>query len=347
MNTVDMKDLRVLFVGHLPVHMDPMVKGLSRLCTIETLSWRPTPILARGSSLLIVPLLILRILYRSLIGDPDLIFAQYAFPDGFSSTVASKLLGTPCTIQVIGSDILVAARGMKRRLIGWAVSRASGVICVSHELEALVRDMGAANTVVVPSPLDLSDLPQPIDMKRIEKRLITVAMLTKLKGLDVLLKAVHSIPDVELLVVGDGPERANLERLAKSLELRDKVKFLGEVPHSEVWRHMLSSSVFVLPSLSEGLPRALLEAMACGLFIVASEVGGIPEVMRNGWNGILVEPRNPEVLREAIEKAIADKEKIRIVGERNRLEVQAFDLEKVAERQFRFLASLLPKRKGD
>ena len=344
---MDMKGLRVLLVGHLPVHLDPIERGLRRHCEVETLFWKEIPVFTGGSSLIIVPLLLLRILFRSVLKRPDVIFAQYAFPDGFSSAVASWLLGTPCAIQVIGSDILVAARGMKRRLIGWAVSGASGVVCVSHQLEALVRDMGAANTVVIPSPLDLSDLPQLIDVKRVENRLITVAMLTKLKGLDVLLKALHSIPEVELLMIGDGPERANLEKLAKSLELGGKVKFLGQVPHSEVWRHMLSSSVFVLPSLSEGLPRALLEAMACGLFIIASDVGGIPEVMRNGWNGTLVEPRNPEALREAIEKAIADREKIRIVGERNRLEVQAFVLEKVAERQFRFLASLLPERDGD
>jgi len=344
---MEMRNLRILLVGHLPMHLDPLARGLRAFCEIETLSWKPIPIFGRGSSLLIVPLLILHILFRSVVRGVDVIFAQYAFPDGFSSTLASRLLGIPSAIQVIGSDILVAAKGVKRRMIGWAVSRASGVICVSRQLEALVRDMGAVNTAVIPSPLDFSDLPQPMEVKRVENRLITVAMLTKVKGLDVLLRALYSIPEIELLVVGNGPERTNLERLAKGLELRGKVRFLGEVPHSEVWRHLLSSSVFVLPSLSEGLPRALLEAMACGLFIIASEVGGIPEVVRNGWNGTLVEPRNTEALREAIEKAMADREKIRIVGERNRLEVQAFDLEKVAERQFRFLVSLLPEREGD
>lgn len=338
-----MKTLRLLLVGHLPEHLDPLVRGLGELCEVETLSWKPISIFTKGSSLLIVPLLVLRIIFRSILRGVDVIFAQYAFPDGFSSTVASRLLGVPSAIQVIGSDILVAAKGAKRRIIGWGVSRASGIICVSHELEASVLEMGAINTVVIPSPLDLADLPKSLDVKRVEGRLITVAMLTRLKGLDVLLEALHTIPHVELLVLGDGPERVNLERLAEGLGL-DNVKFLGKVPHEHVWRHLISSSIFVLPSLSEGLPRALLEAMACGLFIIASNVGGIPDVVRDGWNGILVHPNNPKALREAIESAMSDKRMIEIVGERNRLKAEAFTLEKVAERQFRFIESLLAKK---
>jgi len=339
-----MKNMRILLVGHLPLHLDPLARGLREYCEIDNLSWKPIPMFTKGSAFFIVPLLMLRILFRSVLRGVDVIFAQYAFPDGFSSTLASRLLGIPSAIQVIGSDILVAAKGVKRRMIEWAVSRASGIVCVSRELEASVRDMGATNTVVIPSPLDLSDLPKSVDVKRVERRLITVAMLTKVKGLDVLLKALHTMPEVELLIIGDGPERVNLERLAESLRLRGSVKFLGKVPHEEVWRRLLSSSIFVLPSLSEGLPRALLEAMACGLFIVASKVGGVPEVVRDGWNGILVDPNNPKALREAIEKAMADRRTAEIVGERNRLEAQAFTLEKVAEKQFRFLESLLAKK---
>jgi len=338
-----MKTLRLLLVGHLPEHLDPLVRGLREFCEVETLTWKPISIFTKGSSILIVPLLILRILLRSVLRGVDAIFAQYAFPDGFSSTVASRLLGVPSAIQVIGSDILVAAKGAKRRIISWGVSRASGIICVSHELEASVREMGAINTVVIPSPLDLADLPKSLDVKRVEGGLITVAMLTRLKGLNVLLEALRTIPHVELLVLGDGPERVNLEGLAESLGL-DNVKFLGKVPHEQVWRHLLSSSIFVLPSLSEGLPRALLEAMACGLFIIASNVGGIPDVVRDGWNGILVDPNNPKALREAIERAMRDKRMTEIVGERNRLEVEAFTLEKVAERQFRFIESVLTKK---
>lgn len=340
MCTMDMKGLRILLVGHLSVHLDPMERGLRRHCEVETLSWKQVPLFTRGSSLVIVPLLVLRILFQSMLKRTDVILAQYAFPDGFSSTLASRLLKVPSVMQVIGSDILIAAKGVKRRLISWAVSRASGVICVSQELEASVRNMGAENTIVIPSPLDLVDLPQRADVKKIDRRLITVAMLTKVKGLDILLKALENIVDVEVLIVGGGPEEANLRRMAENSGLKDKVRFVGIVPHKEVWSHLLSSSIFVLPSLSEGVPRALLEAMACGLFIIATNVGGIPDVVKDGWNGILVEPNNPSVLREAIDTALSDARFVNAVGERNKSEARKYDLETLAEKQFQFLKSI-------
>jgi glycosyltransferase involved in cell wall biosynthesis len=335
-----LRDLRILLVGHLPVHLGSLEKGLREFCDLELVHWAPIRFFSKGTSVFVVPLLIVRILFRSIRGT-DLILAQYAFPDGFSSVVASKLTGVPSVIQVIGSDILIAARGLKRNLVGWTVSRASGVICVSSELENCVRGMGAKNTIIVPSPLDLSDMPKSGHIKRPDRSLITVASLTKIKGLDVLLRALQSLTDFQLLIVGDGPERPSLERLVENLRLQDKVRFLGQVPHERLWEHLLSSSVFILPSLSEGLPRALLEAMACGLFIVASRVGGIPEAVRNGWNGILVPPNDPEALREGIERALADRKWAETVGERNRLEAQRFALGRVAERQFQFLSSIV------
>jgi len=339
-----MRNLHVLLVGHLSVHLNPLERGLSQFCDLKVVRWKPVSVFKKGTSIVVVPVLILRILLRLLSGT-DLILAQYAFPDGFSSVVASKLTGVPSVIQVVGSDVLIAARGVKGRLIGWAVSRASGVICVSHELEDSVRSMGAKNTVTVPSPLDLSDMPKSTDVRRLDRRLITVATLTKVKGLDTLLRALQDMKDFELLVVGDGPERISLERLAESLGLRDKVKFLGEVPHEEVWEHLFSSSIFVLPSLSEGMPRAMLEAMACGLFVIASRVGGIPEAIRDGWNGVLVSPQDSQALKKAIARALAEKQWVETVGERNKLEAQRFTLDKVAERQFQFLSSIVLQRK--
>lgn len=339
--TMDMTELRVLLVGHLPVHVDPLAKGLRQLCEVETLLWKPLRILGKGSSLFIVPLLIVRILIRSALKKTDLIFAQYAYPDGFSSTIAAKLLNLPSAIQVIGSDILIAAKGLKRRLIGWTVSNSSGVICVSRELEAAVREMGASNTTVIPSPLDLSDFPHNIDVERVQRRMITVATLTKIKGLDILLKALEGANDFELLIVGDGFERGNLENLARSLGIQYKVKFLGKVPHEEVWRHLLSSSLFILPSRSEGLPRALLEAMACGLFIIATKVGGVPDAVKDGWNGILVEPENPDALRGAISRALSDQSLVKTTFERNRSESHKYHLETIAERQLQFLKPMV------
>jgi len=187
--------LRILLVGHLPVHLNPLERGLSQSCDLKVVRWKPVSVFKKGTSVVAVPVLILRILIKSLFGT-DLILAQYAFPDGFSSVVASKLAGVPSVIQVVGSDVLIAARDLKRRFIGWGVSKASGIICVSRELEDSVRSMGAKNTITIPSPLDLSDMPKNMDVRRLDRRLITVAALTKVKGLDTLLRALQDMKDL-------------------------------------------------------------------------------------------------------------------------------------------------------
>jgi len=337
--------MRVLVVGHLPVHLGPLARGLSEHCEVDILSWKPMRLFNKGSALLIVPLLVLCIIFRSMQKGIDLTLAQYAFPDGFSSTLASKILGVPSVVQVIGSDVLIGARGIKKRLVGWTVSKASGVMCVSRNLEEVVQEMGAKKTVVLPSPLDISDLPKDIDARRVDKRLITIATLTRIKGIETLLKALQDITDAELVVVGDGPERENLEKLASDLKLENRVRFVGQVPHDQIWKHLFSSSIFVLPSLSEGLPRALLEAMACGLFVIASKVGGIPEVIKDGWNGILVSPHDPKALKDAIVRSLGDRKLVETTGERNKLEAQRFILDRVAERQFLFLSSIVLQRR--
>jgi glycosyltransferase involved in cell wall biosynthesis len=84
--------------------------------------------------------------------------------------------------------------------------------------------------------------------------------------------------------------------------------------------------------------------MACGLFVVASRVGGVPEAIRDGWNGILVNPRDPQALKEAITRSLADRELVKTVGERNKLEAQKYLLEKIAEKQFQFLSQMVLRK---
>jgi glycosyltransferase involved in cell wall biosynthesis len=110
--------------------------------------------------------------------------------------------------------------------------------------------------------------------------------------------------DFRVELVGDGPERAALEAHAASLGLSDRVRFLGERP--DVDRLLPTMDVFVLSSREEGIPNALLEAMAAGRPSVATAVGGTPEVMRDGETGWIVPPRSPERLAAALEQALDD-----------------------------------------
>jgi glycosyltransferase involved in cell wall biosynthesis len=131
---------------------------------------------------------------------------------------------------------------------------------------------------------------------------IAVANLRIEKGHDTLLAAATRVlaerPDIEFVLVGDGVERARLERQAADRGLSRAVQFLGE--RGDVADLLSSSDLFVLPSRSEACPNSVLEAMAAGLPIIATRVGGIPELISHGTDGVLVDADRPDVLAEAI-----------------------------------------------
>ncbi len=147
---------------------------------------------------------------------------------------------------------------------------------------------------------------------------IIVARIDGRKGHQTLLQALRLCHDrgrnvVHLLVVGDGRERENVERLAATLALgRDAVTFMGS--RTDIDTLLAAADFFVLPSDTEGLPLSILEAMAHGLPIVASEVGGIPEVVGNGREALLVPPGDAHALVDAIERLCADPELTRALG---------------------------------
>jgi len=144
-----------------------------------------------------------------------------------------------------------------------------------------------------------------------ERVLLYLARLEPIKGVDILVRAVARLnrKDWFLLLVGpvERPEYVKyLKNLAEKLGIREKVCIVGSVPHN-VGSFLYSASyVYILPSLFEGLPASILEAMACKTPVIASGVGGIPEVIANGYNGILVEPNSPRRLSEVIENLLED-----------------------------------------
>jgi len=127
----------------------------------------------------------------------------------------------------------------------------------------------------------------------------------------VLLRAFAQIgdkePELRLVLAGDGPLRPQLEDLATALGIGDKVEFLGQQGRSQVAKLLAGCEVFVLPSRSEPFGIAIIEALACKKAVVATAVGGIPEIIENGKNGILVEPDNPKALAEALIAVLNDR----------------------------------------
>ena len=146
------------------------------------------------------------------------------------------------------------------------------------------------------------------------KRVITVSRLVKKNGIEDLIKSIHllitsyQLP-VTINIIGDGKLRSKLEDLVKKLKLEDQVKFLGNIPNQEVYSYLADADVFVRPSLSEGLGNAFLEAMAVGVPVIGTKVGGIPDFLADGETGWFCEVKNPGSIAEKIKYVLDEKNK--------------------------------------
>ncbi len=182
-------------------------------------------------------------------------------------------------------------------------------------------------TVSIHNGVDLAEL-EPPDQKTPEEArpyILCVAAHNEKKGLDVLLRAFASIANLhrqlKLVLVGDGPLRKELQDLATSLELNGQVSFAGSRDRTDVAGFLHGCEVFVLPSRSEPFGIAIIEAMACGKPVVATKTGGIPEIIENGHDGLLVEPDNAAELADAIQRLMNGPNLRRTIGVKGRAKV--------------------------
>jgi glycosyltransferase involved in cell wall biosynthesis len=174
----------------------------------------------------------------------------------------------------------------------------------------------------IPNGIDVARF-HPLDVTRPLRRLVTVARLRPEKGHDTLLEAavriVEVFPDVRLTIVGDGPLRADLEARVAGLGLEGRVRLAGH--QEDVAAELREHDVFVLPSRSEAFPNSVIEAMATGLPVVASAVGGIPELVDHGRNGLLVPPGQSGELAEAVIGLLRRPSFARALGRKARVDV--------------------------
>lgn len=134
-----------------------------------------------------------------------------------------------------------------------------------------------------------------------KRYLLSIGRLVPWKGFDVLIEAMAELPqEFKLIIIGGGPEKERLENGVKKLKLENRVKLTGTISKEKVYDYFLRAKVFALNTGYEGLPHVILEAMACGVPIITTNIGGNPELIENGCNGILVEYNNKEQIKEAI-----------------------------------------------
>ena len=137
--------------------------------------------------------------------------------------------------------------------------------------------------------------------------------------------------EARLIVVGDGKERQDLENLTKALSLGDSVTFVGRVPNEKVPEYMAAADIFVLPSLSEGLPVVILEAMASGLPLISTKITGLPEIIHEGENGFLVQPKNPVEITQKLILLLSDDEQRKRLSENSRVRAKDYTWDEVLD----------------
>ncbi len=244
-------------------------------------------------------------------GEFDLIDAHYFYPDGVVAALLGRAFGKPVTITARGTDLsLLPQYALPRRQIKWAARRAQGLITVCQALkDVLVRlDVPADKVRVLRNGVDL-EMFQPVDRKKERDRLglagrtlLSIGHLIERKGHDLVIGALPRLPGVTLLIAGDGPERGALERQGRELGVQDRIRFLGQIGHGELRAVYGASDALVLASSREGWANVLLEAMACGTPVVASNVWGTPEIVATPEAGVLMAERTAPALADAVER---------------------------------------------
>lgn len=246
--------------------------------------------------------------------DFDLIDAHYFYPDGVAAAMLARELGKPLLITARGTDInLIPQHSRPRERILWAAEQASAVItvCAALREEAVGLGMAADKVHVLRNGVDL-EMFRPSDRAAVRGRLglagpvvLSVGHLIERKGHHLVIEALAGLPDVTLVIAGEGPWRERLERLANGLGLASRTRFLGQVPHRELPEVYGAADALVLASSREGWANVLLEAMACGTPVVATDVWGTREAVTAPQAGRLVQSRNSRDIRRAIADLLA------------------------------------------
>lgn len=256
-----------------------------------------------------------------------ILHTNFISPEGFVGTLIKRKFGIPHICTIHGSDINIAPFQNKLDLIltKYTLRRCDRIIVVSNKLKEKVLSIEnkLRNIITIyngADPEKFRHIPKDtarrmLGIKKQDKMILYIGNLIAIKGVDNLIKAFAKLLEkydkkesMTLFLIGDGDERGNLTNLAKTLLVENKVSFLGAKPHNEIPLWLNAADFFVLPSLSEGFPLVIPEAMMCGVPIVATNVGGISEAITNKNTGLLIEPDNVDAISEAISLYLKDEQ---------------------------------------
>lgn len=240
----------------------------------------------------------------------DAIDAHYFYPDGVAAVWLGKRFKLPVVVTARGSDITeLPAYRFPRRLIRGVIADAAAIITVSAGLKEALLALGAPNekVTVLRNGVDTALFRPPTDrdadrraLGLTRKTLISVGLLIERKGHHRTIEAMTRLPDFELIIVGEGPDRERLTAQIARLGLTERVRLLGPRPHAELPVLYGAADASVLSSSREGWANVLLESMACGTPVVASNIPGNPEVVRTRAAGMIVTENTPDGIAAGI-----------------------------------------------
>jgi teichuronic acid biosynthesis glycosyltransferase TuaC len=256
-------------------------------------------------------------------GKLDILDAHFAYPDGYAATLLGKWLGVPVTITLRGTEVPHSKNAKLRPLLVRALTRAARVFSVSDSLRRHAIDLGISSDKIrvvgngVDSakfyPVERSEARVQLGIVADAQVLISVGGLVERKGFHRVIECLPELkrryPKLVYLIVGgagaEGDMRAELEQQVRTLGLHDAVRFLGVIPAASLKWSLSTADVFVLSTRNEGWANVFLEAMACGLPVVSTDVGGNAEVVCRDELGMIVPFGDHAALSAALMAALA------------------------------------------
>lgn len=266
---------------------------------------------------------LVRLLSRK--NETDVLHVQYCIYYSLSAYLFNILTSKPYVVSCRGSDVIWVRKNPFWKLVQRRVlKRAAFVTAVSDEIRRILElDYGIPREKIgiVPNGIDETEF-QEVRVLRPKSDHDSVAFLGSLRPVKDPLTALRAFrlahiafPQFKLEIVGDGPLRTQLEKYVKDNNLVESVTITGSVNHKKALAALAKADFFLMSSVSEGFPNALLEAMSLGKTVIATAVGGVNDLVENGRSGLLVPAKSPEKLSEALVRVLADRELARRMGE--------------------------------
>ncbi|MBI4687082.1 MAG: glycosyltransferase [Nitrospirae bacterium] len=288
----------------------------------------------------------------------DVILGYNMLPEGIASVRLANMFKLPAVFWAIGDDVNIFANHneINRYLSKKCIEKSSIVLTESKDLEDKIIALGANRGRVETfyKGIDVSQfksLPSKDVMIRnlklnpARRHLLFVGRLTREKGIYELIHAFTSIskryPDMDLLLIGEEMEKVQVMDILRHHGITKRVILKGIIPYNEIPKYMKASDFMALPTWAEGLPNVVMEAMASSLPVVATDVGGIPEVLKHRVTGLSVPPKNIEKLKDALIEMIEDKQ-LRETCVRNAKELieDKFDVRKNVDQLYKMLEQI-------